>query len=595
MLLSTLLLSLLTAPAAQAQDVSSPEVNSQLFRPSVDGHQSLWLNDAAVGPSGQLTSRLLLQWVNDPLVYRTDDGTDTVVVDDVSQLDLLAGYALGPVRIGLDVPMYLRANGLEGGETGLGDLALDLKGRILADGDAPLGLALGARLGLPTSTVATSLGSPGAAIDLGLMTDKRFGRTTLLANLGTRALPETELENVTLNDQLSYGLGVGLEASKALTLSTEFVGHGAYGAWSNPAANPAEILPGFALRPGGGDLVVRSAVGLPLSQGIGAPKMRVLLAIALEPPLLQDQDGDGLTDDVDACPLDQEDFDQYRDDDGCPDPTQLTLNFVDTDGTAIFDVTSTVGEATAKGTHEIALAPGDYPVSAEAQGFMPHSSTLVLPPGPPYAQTIELQMLPGMLVITAVGPKGENVPARVVVKGTSYDLNGALELQRDPGMVRVDITAEGYLSRRLPAEVRGGETTRVEVVLQPALAEVTRERIDIKESVYFETAKAVIKPESYALLDQVATILVDHPEITRLKVEGHTDNRGDAAYNLKLSSRRAASVVDYLVRKGVNRDRLASEGFGESKPLDPANNTSAWTKNRRVDFFILEREDETDP
>jgi len=595
MLLSTFLFPLLMAPAAQAQDLSAPEVNSQLFRASIDGHQSLWLNDSVVGPSGQLTSRLLLQWVNDPLVYRTEDGSETVVVDDVSQLDLLAGYALGPVRIGVDVPMYLRANGLEGGETGLGDLALDLKGRILADGDAPLGLALGARVGLPTATVATSLGNPGAAIDLGLMADKRFGRTTLLANLGTRALPETQLENVTLNDQLSYGLGIGLEASDALSLSTELVGHGAYGAWSNPAANPAEILPGFALRPGGGDLVVRSAVGLPLSQGIGAPKMRVLLAIALEPPLTRDQDGDGLADAEDACPLVPEDFDQYRDDDGCPEPTQLTLSFVDSDGTSIFDVTSTVGEATAKGTHEIALDAGSYPVDAEAAGFQPHSSMLVLPPGPPYAQTIELQMLPGKLVITATGPKGESVPARVVVKGTNYDLNGVLELQRDPGMVRVDVAAEGYLSRRLPAELRAGETTRVDVVLQKALAEVTRERIDIKESVYFETAKAVIKPESYALLDQVATILVDHPEISRLKVEGHTDSRGNASYNLKLSSQRAASVVDYLVKKGVSRDRLASEGYGESKPLDAAENASAWTKNRRVDFFILEREDEDEP
>ncbi len=592
MLISSLLL-LSTPSLAQevVADGATPQLNAQLFRPSIDGRQTFWLNDAAVGESGDLTSRFLLQWVNDPLVYSTSDGTDTAIVDDVFQLDLMGGYVLGPVRVGLDLPVYLRSTGEQGGETGLGDIALDLKGAILDDEDGPLGLALGVRLGFPTATVATSLGNDGLSADIGAYAHKGIGKTTLIANLGTRAQPKVELENVTVNDQFFFGVGGGYEASDLLTISTEIAGHVGYAA-GDPTGSPMELLPGASFRPGGGDLVLRSAIGLPLTQGIGAPKTRVLLALAIEPPTVRDADGDGIVDELDACPEQAEDMDSWQDEDGCPDKTEVNLVFVDQEGTAIPEASSTIADQTGTGDRTLQLEPGDVSLVASAPGFEDLSATLSVSDGAPTTMTITMDMLPANLVVKVIGPNGEMVPAKVSVKGDTYDVEGTLELERAPGVVRVDVAADGYLSRRLPAELRAGETTSLEVALEKALAEVTAERIDIKDSVYFETAKAVIKSESFELLDQVATIMIDHPEITSLRVEGHTDSRGRASYNLDLSTRRAASVLEYLVQKGVDRSRLESEGFGESKPIDPANNSAAWTKNRRVDFFIAERADD---
>ena len=107
-------------------------------------------------------------------------------------------------------------------------------------------------------------------------------------------------------------------------------------------------------------------------------------------------------------------------------------------------------------------------------------------------------------------------------------------------------------------------------------------------SIHFDTGRDVIKSESFPLLDQVAKLLTEHPEMKRVRVEGHTDNVGNAAYNKDLSARRAASVVRYLIGKGVGQSRLVPAGYGFEQPI--ASNATALgrAKNRRVAFTILD-------
>src|SRR5260221_8401358 len=96
-----------------------------------------------------------------------------------------------------------------------------------------------------------------------------------------------------------------------------------------------------------------------------------------------------------------------------------------------------------------------------------------------------------------------------------------------------------------------------------------------------------MKSESFTLLDQVAKLVGEPPEFKQIRVEGHTDNVGNAAYNKDLSARRAASVVHYLVGKGVAQGRLAPAGYGFEQPI--ASNATALgrAKNRRVAFTVL--------
>jgi OOP family OmpA-OmpF porin len=105
--------------------------------------------------------------------------------------------------------------------------------------------------------------------------------------------------------------------------------------------------------------------------------------------------------------------------------------------------------------------------------------------------------------------------------------------------------------------------------------------------IQFESGTAEIKAVSFPILDEVVLVMTERPSI-RLGVHGHTDNRGSAAFNLKLSQQRAQSVVNYLSEKGVALERLEYKGFGMDKPLVPNTSDENRTKNRRVEFKILE-------
>ncbi len=108
--------------------------------------------------------------------------------------------------------------------------------------------------------------------------------------------------------------------------------------------------------------------------------------------------------------------------------------------------------------------------------------------------------------------------------------------------------------------------------------------------IYFDFDKATIKPESEPVLDSVVTYMNNYPNI-KVKVESHADARGTDKYNMDLSQRRAASTVDYLVEKGIDRSRLTSEGFGESRPVNDCTEPNMCTaeqyaKNRRSTFVV---------
>jgi outer membrane protein OmpA-like peptidoglycan-associated protein len=118
---------------------------------------------------------------------------------------------------------------------------------------------------------------------------------------------------------------------------------------------------------------------------------------------------------------------------------------------------------------------------------------------------------------------------------------------------------------------------------------VTETSIEILDVIYFEYDKAVILPKSYPILDAVAATMQGNPSIQLIEIQGHTDERGDDAYNLDLSDRRAKAVMKYLVDKGVAEKRLTAQGYGETQPLDRRHNEAAWAKNRRVAFLILKR------
>jgi outer membrane protein OmpA-like peptidoglycan-associated protein len=120
------------------------------------------------------------------------------------------------------------------------------------------------------------------------------------------------------------------------------------------------------------------------------------------------------------------------------------------------------------------------------------------------------------------------------------------------------------------------------------LARVVEGQIRILEQVKFKTNSAEILKESDAILEAVRDILEQHAKITLVSIEGHTDSVGNKAYNKKLSQRRAASVMKWLTRNGIGKERLKSAGFGMERPIESNSTDDGRRANRRVEFHILE-------
>jgi OmpA-OmpF porin, OOP family len=118
---------------------------------------------------------------------------------------------------------------------------------------------------------------------------------------------------------------------------------------------------------------------------------------------------------------------------------------------------------------------------------------------------------------------------------------------------------------------------------------IREDRIDILEKIQFAPGSARIRPRSFAMLDQVVSVLKTHPDAVRVQVEGHTDSTGSARTNTTLSQARADSVVAYLVSHGIDGARLAARGFGPSRPLASNSTRAGREANRRVEFRVLER------
>ncbi len=112
------------------------------------------------------------------------------------------------------------------------------------------------------------------------------------------------------------------------------------------------------------------------------------------------------------------------------------------------------------------------------------------------------------------------------------------------------------------------------------------DEIQLLEPIQFETGKAIIKPESFHILDEVASLLKSRKDL-RIGVHGHTDSVGSDASNLTLSKNRAASCVKYLVDHGIPNSRLESQGFGEGQPVDTNDTPAGRARNRRTEFKVL--------
>lgn len=196
-----------------------------------------------------------------------------------------------------------------------------------------------------------------------------------------------------------------------------------------------------------------------------------------------------------------------------------------------------------------------------------------------------------------------NVPS--IPPGASKVETGEYFMKIPPGEYQVTATVQGFKPQTKPASVKHGFKTRIDFALEPEIAPpppppppapvpiekkqkvyIEKEKIVITETIHFETGKAVILPISYSILNAVAEVLKQNPNI-KVRVEGHTDSIGSDEMNLRLSQARADAVMKYLINQGIDPARLEAKGYGETMPIADNATPEGRAKNRRVEFTII--------
>jgi OOP family OmpA-OmpF porin len=254
------------------------------------------------------------------------------------------------------------------------------------------------------------------------------------------------------------------------------------------------------------------------------------------PPGPGDSDGDGVPDNVDQCPRVPEDKDGFQDDDGCPDD--------DNDGDGIAD------------------KQDKCPSEAEDRdGFEDDDGCPEL------------------------DNDGDGIPDKLDKCPLEPEDKDGFE--DDDGCPDPDNDKDGVADAadRCPNESGAppdGCPKKYNLVV------VTEKKIELKQTVFFETGRARIRTVSNPLLNEVAQALNDNPTI-KVEIQGHTDSQGADAFNLKLSEQRAQAVQVYLIKRGVTSDRMVAKGYGEGVPIADNRTAAGRSQNRRVEFVITSR------
>ena len=184
-----------------------------------------------------------------------------------------------------------------------------------------------------------------------------------------------------------------------------------------------------------------------------------------------------------------------------------------------------------------------------------------------------------------------NEPISTTATFKSLDRNEEIELApgktsvslRDGDTYVVNVHPQGYMFFNQKLNLRDDASTSFDI---PLTALVTGANLELHD-ILFDTNQAFLRAESYAELDRLIRLMNENADL-KISLQAHTDNVGSQASNMKLSDRRAASVVQYLLENGIDGKRMKSKGFGASKPIAPNDTEEGRQKNRRVEILVIE-------
>lgn len=565
---------------ANAQSAAADDYSVERFRLSTDRNGILDVEAASVPKHLSFNIGLYLNYADDPLnVVNTNNMRPTAADPLVGRIASpvarrLTGSLVGSLALwdrlslGFEIPLILTQEadipGANAGafpelngfnqdleSFGLSDIRVMPKLNLLNEEDHAIDLGIGVSFVIPTGNNDNYRSEGELMIQPELLVGKSISdRFRLGLNVGYRfrddVVPSTTVNNINLSvtDELYAHVGAALNLTDRLAFNaTTSVATRGGDFLGQENINHLEVKGGIALDLG--PALLFAAAGKGITNGFGTPDWRALGGLRFGPrkhveeePVVEpvatplDSDGDGLMDDVDQCPNEPETFNEIDDEDGCPDAVG------DSDGDGIDDRSDQCPEQP-EDVDTFQDDDGCPDVDNDQDGIVDTKDQCPLEPG------VALN-----LGCPDKDTDGDTVPDRLD------------NCPNEPG----DPSFSGCKEKQSVKITEGG--------------------IELLDKVYFRTNKAAIRKVSFTLLKNVAQVINNHPEITSIDVEGHTDSQGRDKANKRLSQRRADSVVKFLKKEGVDVSRLNPIGYGEENPIDTNDTKDGRAANRRVEFKI---------
>ncbi len=540
------------------QAKQAPKVNMDFFRPSVHPGDILGVQTGWLPGHLKFTAGAFFKYAYKPLAI-VDASNGKMIYQSVTHqagMDIYGSVSLwGWVTVGLDIPVYFTSKGDSPGSSSLykinggslGDLRLGLKVKLFSQGAQGFSLALAEDLTMPTATAHNFTGDDNVTSTTFLAMDYNHKGYIFAFDIGYRARKNVNVAGFTVGDELLFSLGTRLPVwcKKLDLIGTAELRTQAAHAFSSKYNTSLDLL-------GGVDIHLPMSLGLMVAagggttRGFGSPKARVVVGLAYRPDrTVCDSDGDGVPDDKDRCPKVAGPAELK----GCPD--------TDKDGVADKDdqCPKTPGLIEFKGCPDT-----DKDGIEDRKDKCPKVPGLRQFDGCPDTDNDGIQDSEDHCPKVAGPRKYQGCP--------DSDGDGIIDLEDKCPKVRGERKYNGC---------------------PPPLVKITKKKIVIMQKVHFKTGSAKIMMDSYELLKEVAQVLNQNPQIKKIRIEGHTDSRGSRRFNMRLSKRRAKSVMKFLVKAGVDPNRLEYAGYGPTRPIASNKTRAGRAKNRRVEFTIIEQ------
>lgn len=629
LLMSTLFMLAVPAGHGFAQNgvnETDTSLDVQNYRPSPNPGNYFGVAGSDITPHLQIGFALDGNYQHKPLLFKdSDTGEESDVVSYQATLDFLWSLGIFNIlQIGIALPVVVAQDGnglaiIQEGETlsttAIRDLRLQLKGRILGKGKGAIdasgfGLAIALGMSVPTGDDDNFAGDANVTADAPVIIfDWRNDLVKVALNVGCR-WRETSAVGIDfkLGHQLLYGAGLAVTPLKQrLLVLAEFEGMLGFQKMDEAINRvPMEARLGFGVAVDKRkDLSIVVGGGIGMGNAPTVPMFRILASIRYAPQN-RDQDGDGILDKDDKCINEKEDFDDFEDDDGCPDE--------DNDGDGIHDLVDECPDEMEDldGFDDEDGCPdedndGDGIVDMEdncpddPEDFDDFEDDDGCPEGDNDKDGVDdandecptepedLDNFEDEDGCPDPDNDGDGIPDSAdKCPDEAEDKDG---FEDEDGCPDLDNDGDGVpdSADQCPDEAETFNGIKDEDGCPDkgkSLVIITKDQIKIMQKIQFKKNSHEIKGKnSFKILDVVAGILKMNPGI-KIEVQGHTDDTGTKEHNLELSQKRAESVMSYLVEKGVDAGGLEAKGYGPEKPIADNSTKKGRETNRRVEFKI---------